>query len=162
MSAELIELSNALAQATDHAAASVVAVHTEARGSSSGVIWREGVIVTAEHALRRDEEIQATLPNGRVVAATLAGRDPSTDLAILKCPDTGGSSADRGDAAEVESSRFGGGFYGPFEVRNGRHHTIIHHRRLLWRLNKGASATLRQKKHLKLLRSQESSDDEFK
>jgi S1-C subfamily serine protease len=102
MSAELIELSNALAQATDHVAASVVAVHTEAQGSSSGVIWREGVIVTAEHALRRDEEIQATLPNGRVVPATLAGRDPSTDLAILKCADTGGSSADRGDAAAIK------------------------------------------------------------
>src|SRR5258706_12765502 len=102
MSAELIELSNALAQATDHAAASVVAIHTEARGSSSGVIWRDGFIVTAEHALRRDEEIHVTLPNGRVVPATLAGRDPSTDLAILKCPVTGGSSADRGDALPVE------------------------------------------------------------
>src|SRR6266851_8976691 len=102
MSAELMELSNALAQATEHAAASVVAVHTEARGSSSGVIWREGVIVTAEHALRRDEEIQATLPDGRVVQATIAGRDPSTDLAILKCPDTGASSAERGDASTIK------------------------------------------------------------
>jgi len=83
MSAELIELSNALVRATDHAAASVVAVHAEARGSSSGVIWRPGVIVRAEHALRDDEEILATLPNGRAVAATLAGRDPSTDLAVL-------------------------------------------------------------------------------
>ena len=51
---ELIELSNALAQVTDHAAASVVVIHSEARGSSSGVVWREGAIVTAEHALRRD------------------------------------------------------------------------------------------------------------
>src|ERR1700687_3915341 len=93
MSMELIELSNALVKATDHTAASVVAVHTEARGSSSGVIWRPGVIVTAEHALRRDEEIQATLPNGRVVPATLAGRDPSTDLAVLKCPDARSVSA---------------------------------------------------------------------
>jgi len=49
MSMELIELSNALAKATDHTAASVVAIHSEARGSSSGVIWRDGVIVTAEH-----------------------------------------------------------------------------------------------------------------
>ncbi len=89
MSAELIELSNALAQTTAHAAASVVAIHTEARGSSSGVIWRDGVIVTAEHALRRDEEIQAVLPDGRVVNATLAGRDPSTDLAVLKCAEAG-------------------------------------------------------------------------
>jgi S1-C subfamily serine protease len=85
MSKELIEFSNALAQATDRAAASVVAVHTETRGSSSGVLWRPGVIVTSEHTLRRDEEIQLTLPNGRVVPATLVGRDPSTDIAVLKC-----------------------------------------------------------------------------
>jgi S1-C subfamily serine protease len=43
------------------------------------------VIVTSEHTLRRDEEIQLTLPNGRVVPATLVGRDPSTDIAVLKC-----------------------------------------------------------------------------
>jgi S1-C subfamily serine protease len=85
MSTELIELSNTLAQITERAAASAVAVHTEARGSSSGVVWRSGVIVTAEHALRSDEEIHVTLPDGRVVDATLAGRDPSTDLAVLKC-----------------------------------------------------------------------------
>jgi len=85
MSAELIALSNALAQATDRAAASTVAVHTEPRGSSSGVVWRRGVIVTAEHSLRRDEDIQVTLPDGRAVSASLAGRDASTDLAVLKC-----------------------------------------------------------------------------
>jgi len=85
MSTELIELSNALARETDRAAASLVAIHTEARGSSSGVVWRTGIIVTAEHALRRDEEIHVTLPDGRVVPATLAGRDASTDLAVLKC-----------------------------------------------------------------------------
>jgi S1-C subfamily serine protease len=85
MSKELIEFSNALAQTTERAAASVVAVHTETRGSASGVIWRPGVIVTSEHTLRRDEEIQLTLPDGRVVPATLAGRDPSTDIAVLKC-----------------------------------------------------------------------------
>jgi hypothetical protein len=61
MPAELIELSNALAKATESAAASAVAVHTESRGSSSGVTWRPGVVVTAEHALRRDDEIQLTL-----------------------------------------------------------------------------------------------------
>ena len=85
MSQELIELSNELAQSTGRAAASVVAVHTEIRGSSSGIVWRSGMIVTSEHALRRDEEIQVTLPNGRVVTATLAGRDASTDIAVLKC-----------------------------------------------------------------------------
>lgn len=85
MSSQLIELSNALAQATDLAAATVVAVHAEPRGSCSGVVWRSGIIVTSEHSLRRDEEINVTLPDGRVAAAILAGRDPSTDLAVLKC-----------------------------------------------------------------------------
>jgi S1-C subfamily serine protease len=85
MSTELIDLSNALARETDRAAAGIVAVHTESRGSSSGVVWRQGVIVTAEHALRRDEEIHLTLPDGRIVPATLVGRDPSTDLVVLKC-----------------------------------------------------------------------------
>lgn len=93
MSAQLVELSNALASATERAAASAVAVHTEPRGSSSGVIWRDGLIVTAEHALRRDEEIEVTLPGDRVASATLAGRDPSSDIAVLKCADAGAAAA---------------------------------------------------------------------
>ena len=101
MSAELIELSNALAQSTERAAASVVAVHAEARGSASGVVWRAGIIVTAEHALRRDEEIHATLPDARVVPATLAGRDPSTDLAVLKCAEAAVAVAAFGDAVAL-------------------------------------------------------------
>jgi len=102
MSAELIALSNALALATERAAANVVAVHAEARGSASGVVWRTGIIVTAEHALRRDEEIHATLPDARVVPATLAGRDPSTDLAVLKCAEATVGVAAFGDAAALK------------------------------------------------------------
>jgi S1-C subfamily serine protease len=85
MSAEWIAISDALAEATEKAGAHAVAIHTDARGSSSGVIWRPGVIVTAEHALRRDEEIQVTLADERVAAAKLIGRDPSTDVAVLAC-----------------------------------------------------------------------------
>src|SRR6266568_5986535 len=102
MSAELIEFSNALAQTTERAAASAVAVHTEPRGSSSGVIWRAGVIVTAEHALRRDEDIQVTLPDGRVVAATPAGRDASTDLAVLKCAEANSAVAEMSDVSAIK------------------------------------------------------------
>ena len=102
MSTELIELSNALAQSTDRAAARAVAVHTETRGSSSGVIWRAGFVVTAEHALRRDEEIQLTLPDGRVVAATLAGRDPSTDIAVLRCAEAVSAVIEFGDVTSLK------------------------------------------------------------
>jgi S1-C subfamily serine protease len=87
MPSELMDLSNAIAETAAQAVCSVVAVHTEKRGSSSGVIWESGVIATPDHALRRDEEIRITLGDGRVVPASLAGRDPSTDIAILRCPE---------------------------------------------------------------------------
>ena len=102
MSTELIDLSNALARETDRAAAGVVAVHTESRGSSSGVVWRSGIIVTAEHALRRDEEIHVTLPDGRVVPATLVGRDSSTDLAVLKCAEATSPLAEFAEASAIK------------------------------------------------------------
>jgi len=102
MSVELIALSNALAQATDRAAASAVAVHTEPRGSSSGVIWRAGVVVTVEHTLRRDEDIEITLPDGRVVPASLAGRDDSTDLAVLKCAEAATPIAASGEVSAIK------------------------------------------------------------
>jgi len=102
MSAELIELSNALARSTDHAAESAVAVHTETRGSSSGVVWRPGVVVTAEHALRRDQEIHLTLPDGRALEATLAGRDPTTDIAVLKCAEATTAVREFGDVTSLK------------------------------------------------------------
>ncbi len=102
MSTELIDLSNALVRETDRAAASIVAIHTEARGSSSGVVWRTGIIVTAEHALRRDEDIHVTLPDGRVAPATLAGRDASTDLAVLKCSEAASPVAEISDVSTIK------------------------------------------------------------
>jgi S1-C subfamily serine protease len=65
----------------------VVAVHARPRFSSSGVLWKPGVIVTAEHTIRREEEITVTLPGGKNAAATLAGTDPGTDIAVLKIED---------------------------------------------------------------------------
>jgi S1-C subfamily serine protease len=101
MSEALMELSNALAAATERAAIHTVAVHSGPRGSSSGVIWRAGIIVTADHALRSDEEIKVTLPDQRVVSATLVGRDASTDLAVLKCAEAASPGPAFGDAAAL-------------------------------------------------------------
>src|SRR6202140_5558839 len=80
----LIALSIELAAAAERAGRSVVAVNARWRNASSGVIWRKGVIVTADHTIRREEEIRVTLPDGRSAPAELAGRDPGTDLAVLK------------------------------------------------------------------------------
>ncbi|MCU1235197.1 MAG: hypothetical protein JWP63_3164 [Candidatus Solibacter sp.] len=84
MANELAALSNEIAAAVEAAGRNVVAVHARPRFSSSGVIWRAGVIVTAEHTIRREEEITVTLPDGTNTAATLVGSDPGTDLAVLK------------------------------------------------------------------------------
>jgi S1-C subfamily serine protease len=65
-------------------------------------VWRKGIIVTAEHALRRDEEIQVTLPDGRVVPATLVGRDASTDLAVLKCAEATSPVAETAEASAIK------------------------------------------------------------
>jgi S1-C subfamily serine protease len=84
MANELAALSSEIAAAVQTAGKNVVAVHARPRFSSSGVIWRPGVIVTAEHTIRREEEITVTLPDGSNAPATLAGTDPGTDLAVLR------------------------------------------------------------------------------
>lgn len=76
--------SNNLADVVEGAGRTVVAVNSRQRLSASGIHWHQGVIVTADHAIKRDEEITVTLPEGHTVPATLIGRDPSTDLAVLK------------------------------------------------------------------------------
>ena len=103
MSAEWLAISNELAEATEKIGAHTVAVHTEARGSTSSVIWRPGIIVTAEHALRRDEEIQVTLPDGKTAGAKLVGRDPSTDPAVLKCEEATAVPAAFGDSDALKA-----------------------------------------------------------
>src|SRR5437870_2596831 len=90
MSSQLAALSNELAAAVKQVEGHVVAVHARPRFSSSGVLWRPGVLVTAEHTVRREEEITVTLPDGTNQPATLAGSDPGTDVAVLKTNWAGG------------------------------------------------------------------------
>lgn len=84
METALVALSNELAALVERAGRGVVAVHGRPRISSSGVVWSPGVVVTADHTLRRDEGIRVTLADGRTVPAEIAGRDGGTDLAVLK------------------------------------------------------------------------------
>jgi S1-C subfamily serine protease len=105
----MTESINPLAAFSDHAAAlvdraagSVVAVHGGGRLSSSGIHWRSGIVVTAEETLERDEDIKLTLAGGRSVEAALVGRDPTTDVAVLRFqPD--GLAAAQTDAAALRA-----------------------------------------------------------
>jgi len=80
----LLALSDHLAELVERTAGTIVAVHGGGRWPSSGIHWRSGVIVTAEEVLERDDNIKLTLPGGRVADASLAGRDPTTDVAVLR------------------------------------------------------------------------------
>ena len=95
----LVAFSDHAAQLVERTGSSIVAVHGGGRGSSSGIHWRSGVIVTAEEVLEQDEDIKITLPGGRLVEASLAGRDPSTDVAVLRFQPDGLPAVATADAA---------------------------------------------------------------
>ena len=93
MQSSLVSLSNELAKLVEEFQSHVVAVHARAHYPSSGVHWRPGIVVTADHTVGQEEDIQVTLPSGKRVEATLAGRDSGTDIAVLKVEGLGSSAA---------------------------------------------------------------------
>lgn len=101
----LAELNDALADAVEHHGLSVVRVEARARTASTGVVWTEdGLIVTAHHALEREDGIELGFADGTTARATLVGRDAATDLALLRADRTGLA---RGAWAESSALRVG-------------------------------------------------------
>jgi S1-C subfamily serine protease len=85
MSEVLQNLSNALTQTVAAAGSGIVRVEARRRFPASGIVWSaDGVIVTAHHVVQKEDNIKVGLPDGQTVSATLAGRDPTTDLAVLR------------------------------------------------------------------------------
>jgi S1-C subfamily serine protease len=80
----LIALSDAMVAAVEKAGAATLMVNARRRMPASGVAYAPDLILTADHILERDEDIRVGLPDGSQVAATLAGRDPGSDLALLR------------------------------------------------------------------------------
>src|SRR5262245_56540340 len=101
ISNSLLASSEALAALVERTAKAVVAVQHGDHRTVSGIHWRSGVIVTAEEVLEQDKDIVVTLPGGRQVPATLAGRDPSTDVAVLRIAADGLAVAEMADAATL-------------------------------------------------------------
>jgi S1-C subfamily serine protease len=83
-----LQLSHDFAALVAAAASAVVAVHGGGRRPSSGIIWQPGIVVTAEETIatdsNNDTSLAVVLPGGNRVEAKLAGRDPSTDIAVLR------------------------------------------------------------------------------
>ena len=84
---DLAAFSERLAQLVAEAAPSVVSVHSH-RSRASGFIWRPGLVVTADETLADEGDITVGFADGVTLPATLAGRDHTTDIALLRVNDT--------------------------------------------------------------------------
>jgi S1-C subfamily serine protease len=81
----LTDLSNTLAATVEGAGAGVVRVEARRRIPATGIVWSDdGLVVTAHHVVQRDDNIKVGLDDGTSVSATLVGRDPTTDVAVLR------------------------------------------------------------------------------
>ena len=80
----LSKLSDAMANAVEVAGAGTVMVNGRRRLPASGIAFASDLILTANHVLEREEDIPVILPDGSEFSSRLAGRDPGSDLAVLR------------------------------------------------------------------------------
>lgn len=98
--------SNEMADTAAEAGKAVVAVLGGKR-PSSGVLLSNDTVITVNHGLRRDEEIGVVSGPGQKVIAKVIGRDPGTDLAVLKLASAvSGPSARWGSTQKVRVGEF--------------------------------------------------------
>lgn len=80
----LFALSESMANAVEKASAATVLVDGRRRMPASGIAFAADLILTADHVIEREEDIPVVFPDGSQLAARLAGRDPGSDLAVLR------------------------------------------------------------------------------
>ncbi len=103
MSEAFQTLSDGLAGVVASAGPAIVRIEARRHTPGSGILWSaDGLVVTASHVVRRDDNITVGLSDGQTAAATLVGRDPSTDLAVLRVE--GATGAPLSQASEAEMS----------------------------------------------------------
>jgi len=109
----------------------VVNISTKNEGTShslgSGfVINAEGLVVTNNHVVERAQEIEVRLSDGRAFEATVIGRDPGTDLALLKLPEARGiPTVLLGDSDELEIGDWVVAIGNPFGLDTSVTHGLI-------------------------------------
>jgi S1-C subfamily serine protease len=101
------QLSNGFAETVADAGQAVARVDARRRTPASGIVWNaEGLIVTADHVLRRDDNIKVSLADSQARDATLVGRDPSTDLALLQLAENGLTALEHASEEEMTVGHF--------------------------------------------------------
>lgn len=101
MSNPLSDFSNILTSAAEKGGESTVSVDARKRYPASGIAYTEDLVLTAEHVVTREEDIKVLLPDGKSLQATLAGRDPGSDLAVLRLAEKALTPAKTSDGVKV-------------------------------------------------------------
>lgn len=97
--ATLSDLSREIAELVERLSPSVVRVDGRRGRPASGIIWADNLVLTANHVIEEDEILVTGPPT--TVKASVVGRDPGTDLALLKTDGLRGAPAARGTSADV-------------------------------------------------------------
>src|SRR5438128_1787933 len=98
--ATLSDLSRDIAQVVGRLGPSVVRIDARRGRPATGIIWADNLVLTADHVLEQEDTIQITAAT-TTVKASIAGRDPGTDLALLRVEGLNGVSAPRGQFADI-------------------------------------------------------------
>ncbi len=101
MSNPLTDFSNGLTAAVEKGGASTILVDARKRYPASGIAYSEDLVLTADHVVTREENIKVVLPDGRTLAAAIAGRDPGSDLALLRLSEKALTPAKTSEAVKV-------------------------------------------------------------
>jgi len=80
----LAQFSNALATRTEAAKDAVVAIRLAHGRHITGMVWRSDIVVVSEQSLPRKDDFELVAAGGSVLTARIAGRDPSTNIAVLR------------------------------------------------------------------------------
>ena len=120
MANELQNYSDQMAAAVEKAGRSTVSIDARNHVPGSGIVWSaEGEIITADHILQRDDNINVTLSDGSTHTAAIVGRDPGSDLALLKVAATGLIPAEWGETPKVGNLAFAVGRPGDLQASVG-------------------------------------------
>ena len=88
------EFSKSLADGVAKASPATVLVDARRRYPASGIVFEAGMVLTADHVVTRDDGILVRTESNQQLEASVAGRDPGSDLAVLRLRE-----ADLGKAA---------------------------------------------------------------